>query len=153
MLMLIFNISLISNFKALDGWTSGRHQSIWNFIILTPQRKEYLYQLSDLSLDSHTANYLAKKIEDVIENVGPNRISAIVSDNAANIKKAREIITKKYPKIENIRCISHCINLIACDIVSHNFANQLLRKVNMLATFFRNSHMAGKWLFYFIFEF
>jgi hypothetical protein len=120
----------------LDGWTSGRHQSIWNFIILTPMRKEYLYQLSDLSLDSHTAKYLAEKIEEVIEKVGPNRISAIVSDNAANVKKAREIITEKYPRIENIRCISHCINLIACDIVSHTFADRLLRKVNTLAAFF-----------------
>jgi len=42
---------------------------------------------------------LAKKIEEVIENIGPNRISAIESDNAANIKKAREIITEKYPRI------------------------------------------------------
>jgi len=35
-------------------------------------RKEYLYQLSDLSLNSHTAKYLAEKIEEVIEKVGPN---------------------------------------------------------------------------------
>jgi len=126
----------------LDGWTSGRHQSIWNFIILTPMRKEYLYQLSDLSLNSHTAKYLAEKIEEVIVKVEPNRISAIVSDNAANVKKAREIITEKYPRIENIRCVSHCINLIACDVVSHTFADRLLRKVNTLAAFFQNLHMA-----------
>jgi replicative superfamily II helicase len=138
----IFFISFI--FKALDGWTSGRHQSIWNFILLTPSRKEYLYQLSDLSLDSHTAEYLAVQIEEVIKKVGPERISAIVSDNAANVRKARAIINEKYPNIENVRCISHCINLIACNIVSHNFADRLLRRVNILTAFFRNSHMAGK---------
>jgi hypothetical protein len=109
-------------------------------------RKEYLYQLSDLSLDSHTAEFLAEKIEEVIKKIGSNRISAIVSDNAANVKKAREIIHEKYPRIENIRCISHCINLIACDIVNHNFADQLLCKVNILAAFFRNSHIAGKFI-------
>jgi Protein of unknown function (DUF 659) len=76
--------------------------------------------------------------------VRPNRISAIISDNAANIKKTREIITEKYSRIENIRCISHCINLIACDIVKHTFASKLLRKINMLAAFFQNSHMADK---------
>lgn len=128
----------------MDGWTSGRHQSIWNFILLTPSRKEYLFQLSDLSLDSHTAEYLASKIEEVIEKIGSDRISAIVSDNAANIKKARAIINEKYPKIESVRCISHCINLIACDIVSHNSADRLLRRVNILTTFFHTSHMAGK---------
>ena len=95
-------------------------------------------------MDSHTAEYLASKIEEVIEKIGPDWISAIVSDNAANIKKARAIINEKYPKIESVRCISHCINLIACDIVSHNSADRLLRRVNILTTFFRTSHMAGK---------
>lgn len=132
----------------MDGWTSGRHQSIWNFIILTPSRKEYLYQLSDLSENSHTADFLVEKIEEIIIKVGSDQFSAIVSDNAANVKKAREIIHDKYPKIENIRCISHCINLIACDIVSHSFADRLLRRVNALATFFRNSHIAGKVTFF-----
>jgi hypothetical protein len=141
--LLIFNHFLN---EALDGWTFGHHQSIWNFILLTPTRKEYLYQLSDLSLNSHTAEYLASKIEEVIEKIGPNRISAIVSDNAANIKKARAIINEKYPKIESIRCISHCINLIACDIVCYKFADRLLRKVNILASFFRNCHMASEYL-------
>ncbi|GET54650.1 ribonuclease H-like domain-containing protein [Rhizophagus irregularis DAOM 181602=DAOM 197198] len=41
-----------------DGWTSGTHRSIWNFIVMTPSHKEYLYQLSDLSENSHTAEYL-----------------------------------------------------------------------------------------------
>ena len=112
--------------------------------MLTPSRKEYVYQLADLSLDSHTAEYLADKIEEVIRKVGPEHFSAIVSDNAANIRKAREIVNHKYPQIENIRCISHCINLIASDVVSHKFANRLLRRVNILAAFFRNTHMAGK---------
>ena len=72
----------------------------------------------------------------------PNWISAIVSDNAANVKKAREIITEKYSRIENIWCVSHCINLIACDIISHTFADWLLWKVNTLAAFFKNSYIA-----------
>ena len=88
--------------------------------------------------------FLVEKIEEIIHKVGSDQFSAIVSDNAANVKKAREIVHEKYPKIENICCISHCINLIAYDIVSHRFTDRLLRKVNTLATFFRNSHIAGK---------
>ena len=123
------------------------NQFIWNFIVLTPSRKEYLYRLSDLSENSHTADFLVGKIDKIIKEVGPDRFSAIVSDNAANVKKAREIINEKYPTIENIRCISHCINLIACDIANHSFADQLLRKVNAFATFYCNSYMAGKMIF------
>jgi hypothetical protein len=76
-----------------------------------------LYQLSDLSSRSHNGEFLAEKIEEVIEKIGSNHISAIVSDNGPNIKKARQIIHEKYPKIEDVRCISYCINLIVCDFI------------------------------------
>src|SRR6185369_17970692 len=74
---------------ALDGWTSGTHRSFWSFILLTPNRKEYLYRLSDLSNDSHTANYLTQKMDELITLIEPNKFAAIVSDNAANVKKAQ----------------------------------------------------------------
>lgn len=110
---------------------------------MTPSRKEYLYQLLDLSEVSHTAEYLAVVIEEIIESIGVNRISAIVSDNASNVQNTRAIIHEKYPNIENVRCIAHAVNLIACDIVKENFGDRLLRRVNNLATYFKNSHQAG----------
>jgi ribosomal protein L12E/L44/L45/RPP1/RPP2 len=69
---------------------------------MTLSRKEYLYQLRDLSGDSHTAEYLSTVIEDVIVNIEESRISAVVSDNAANVKNARKIIHEKYSSIENV---------------------------------------------------
>lgn len=87
---------------------------------MTPSWKEYLYQLSDLSGVSHTAEYLATVIEEVIESIGVNQISAIVSDNASNVWNACAIVQEKYPNIENVRCVAHAINLIACDIVKEN---------------------------------
>src|SRR5204863_1330336 len=48
---------------AFDGWMSHTHLSIWNFVITTPLRKEYLYQLSDLSEFLHTAEYLSNVID------------------------------------------------------------------------------------------
>ena len=79
----------------------------------------------------------------MIDGIGVNRISAIVSDNASNVRSARKIIQDKFPKIENVRCIAHAINLIACDIVKEKFGDRLLRCVNTLASFFKNSHQAG----------
>jgi hypothetical protein len=110
---------------------------------MTPSREEYLYKLADLSDNSHTASYVADVIGEIIENIGPSKISAIVSDNAANVRNARVILQEKYPNIENVRCIAHAVNLIACDIVKESFGDRLLRKVNILGSFFKNSHRAG----------
>ncbi|GET54676.1 ribonuclease H-like domain-containing protein [Rhizophagus irregularis DAOM 181602=DAOM 197198] len=93
----------------------------------TREIKEYLYQLSDLSKYSHTAKYLSSVIEKVIVDIGVNQISAVVSDNASNIRKACEIIQDKFPTIENVRRIAHYINLIACNIVKEEFGDHLLR--------------------------
>jgi hypothetical protein len=101
-------------------------------------------RLSDLSSDSHTGEFIADRIEEILNQVGSSRFSAIVSDNGSNVRKARDIIGKKYPTIENVRCISHCINLYSNDMVQHRFAERLLRRVNILASYFRNTAIAGK---------
>jgi hypothetical protein len=110
---------------------------------MMPSRKEYLYQLSDLSECSHIAEYLSSVIKKVIVDIGVDRISAVVFDNASNVRKARKIIQDKFPTIKNVRCITHCINLIACDIVKEKFGDRLLRRVNILFSFFKNSHQAN----------
>ena len=79
---------------------------------MTPKRKEYLYKLSDISDLLHTAECISSIIEKVIIDIGANQISAVVSDNASNVKKAQEIIQNKFPNIENVWCIAHCINLM-----------------------------------------
>src|SRR4051812_23367619 len=107
---------------------------------MTLTREEYLYKLIDLSENSHMANYVAQVVGKIIEKVGSNKILAIVSDNAANIRNAHKILQEKYPNIENVRCIVHAVNLIACDIVKESFSNRLLRKVNILGSFFKSSH-------------
>jgi hypothetical protein len=96
-----------------------------------------------LSESSHTSEYLSTVINKVIDDIGKDRICAVVSDNAANVQKARKIIHEKHPTIENVRCIAHAINLIACDIVKEKFGDHLLRHVNTLPTFFKNSHQAN----------
>jgi len=82
-------------------------------------------------------------INKVIDDVGEDRICAVVSDNAANVQKARRIIHNDHPTIENVRCIAHAVNLIACDIVKEKFGDRLLRRINTLSTFFKNSHQAN----------
>lgn len=46
-----------------------------------------------------------------------DKVGALVTDNAANVRLARDIITKEYPHILNLRCIAHFINLITKSIL------------------------------------
>ncbi len=102
-----------------------------------------MYRLSNLSENSHIGEYLVDQIKDVINLFGSSKFSAIVSNNTQNVKKAREIINNEYLSIQNVRCIAYYINLLACDIIKYNFTNNLLKRVNILITFFKNTAMLG----------
>ncbi|CAG8854860.1 44269_t:CDS:2, partial [Gigaspora margarita] len=131
---------------ALDGWTSPSGNSIYNFIILTPTHNKFLYSLKDFSMDSHTAEFLAEKIDTVLNEIGNDKFAAIVTDNASNVKLAWQIIHKKYPKILNLNCIAHCINLISKDILKHTFASRLIKECNEIIKFFKKSHQPSSYL-------
>jgi len=62
-----------------------------------------LWCLKDLSESSHTGTFLAKELEEIIEQIGAERFSAIVSDAGANIQNARKLIAEKYSNILNVR--------------------------------------------------
>jgi hypothetical protein len=51
-------------------------------------KKEYLYSLRDLSDISHTAKNLENEIEKVLSKIGPEKFSAVVTDNASAIANA-----------------------------------------------------------------
>ena len=55
---------------------------------MMPSRKEYLYQLRDLSENSHIAKYLSGVLKKIIDEIGTDHISAIVSDNISNVRKS-----------------------------------------------------------------
>jgi hypothetical protein len=60
---------------------------------------------------------LAAEIKTVINEIGVEKFKAIVSDNGANVRLAREIITKEYTSIINLRCMAHFVNLITKSII------------------------------------
>jgi Protein of unknown function (DUF 659) len=102
-----------------------------------------------LSSESHTGEFLAKTIEEILSKIGPARFSAIVSDSGANIRNARQIITDKHKNILNVRCMAHAINLMSKDICSTSFANRILTKCNTIVTYFKKSHQGGNLIFFF----
>ncbi|GBB85293.1 hypothetical protein RclHR1_11850008 [Rhizophagus clarus] len=91
-----------------------------------------VFNIKNLSEESHTGVFLAKEIEVIIKQIGLKKFSAVVSDAGANIQNARKIISEKYPNIFNVRCIAHSINLISKDICNIPFANKILTRCTAL---------------------
>jgi hypothetical protein len=138
---------LIRNYYYLigfDGWTSPLGQSLYAFVIITPDRKEIIYSIKDLSANSHTANFLADQLNEVITNVGAENFAAIVSDHASACAAAKRIISTCHKHILPIRCIAHHVNLVSTDICKTLFAKDVILKCQKIVRFFKQSHQAGE---------
>ncbi|CAG8800883.1 35300_t:CDS:1, partial [Gigaspora margarita] len=82
---------------------SPTHDSIYNFIITTSKRKEYLIKLKEYNTINHTGSFIASEIKKSIENIGVEKFAAIVTDSGANLRVAHRIIHDTYLSILNFR--------------------------------------------------
>lgn len=74
-----------------------------------------LVDLADISSMQNTGEYLAQQVSKSLENFGikQNSVNAFVTDEAANYKKAREILVMKSKKsFFHYRCMAHTFNLM-----------------------------------------
>ncbi|GES88177.1 hypothetical protein RCL_jg25589.t1 [Rhizophagus clarus] len=95
-----------------------------NIIIITPERNEYPYQLSDFSDDSYTGEFITDEIKLIWKQLGP-----------VNFQQLLATMVLMSDLHVNIRSIAHAINLVAQDIVKCDFADHL--QYVLYSTFFK----------------
>ncbi len=80
---------------ASDGWTNLRKEPIVNFIINTLQ--PIFWKAIEIKESAHTGQYIAQELDNIIEEVRSEKLAAIITDNASNMKSAHSILKNKYP--------------------------------------------------------
>jgi hypothetical protein len=93
-----------------DGWTDAQRKQLINFIVVSKSKPMFL-QAIDASGEEKTKEYIAKKLIQVVEEVGPKNMVQIITDNATNCKGASLIVQQKYDNIFWTPCIVHTLNL------------------------------------------
>lgn len=126
-----------------DGWTSVNNVSFYaltaHFIDQNTKLKCYLLECSEFE-DNHTAQNIAAWIETVLQKFEINyKITAIVTDNAANIKAAVNIL-----KIRQLSCFAHSLNLTVQNSIN-NSIQTTVNKIKLIVQFFKkSSHSLSK---------
>ena len=68
--------------------------------------------------NSHTSLYIADELKAVINDLGPQMVFALVTDNDENMKDAWSKVEESYPHITPIGCAAHALNLLLKDIMA-----------------------------------
>ncbi|PKU77311.1 hypothetical protein MA16_Dca016878 [Dendrobium catenatum] len=128
-----------------DGWTDSRSRTLINFLIYCPRGVAFLKSVdaSDITKDATT---LCSLFAEVVEWVGPESVVQIVTDNAANYKKAGQLLHERFNNIYWSPYAAHCMNLILKDIGSMPLIEDLAKKASKLTFFCYNHIFILAWL-------
>jgi hypothetical protein len=95
-----------------DGWSNMRKDHLVNYIAVIPNRRPLYYGYKDTKAVSQTSERIANNIFEVIEEIGNDKVVALVSDNASNMRGAWTIIESKYPHIFANGCAAHVLTYL-----------------------------------------
>lgn len=113
----------------LDGWTDVSKRSLYA-IVLASAKSHRLVDLLDMSADRHTSDNIRERVKeaakDIQLNLGSNVI-ACVTDSPNVMKKFRRDLSEEFPNIIPIACVLHNLNLVAKDIASDPFAQEVIK--------------------------
>lgn len=124
-----------------DGWTNIRHEGIINFILSSTVEGPYFYKFVEPKENSHTAEYIFDQISEIIEEVGEDKITSVITDNAKNMKRAWELLNEKYVKIQTYGCACHVLNLLLKDFEDFDSMKCHLAAVKSIVHFFKIKHI------------
>ncbi|KAK3193782.1 hypothetical protein Dsin_025092 [Dipteronia sinensis] len=98
-----------------DAWTDRKRRSIMNLCVNCKEGTTFLSS-KDSSAEAHTGENIFKYVLSAIEEVGPENVVQVVTDNASNNMAAAKMLKVKMPSIFWSSCATHTINLMLEDI-------------------------------------
>src|SRR3954465_8237660 len=104
--------------------------------------KLMFYKAIAFKEERHTAENIAIGLENTMIEAGINKFTAVITDNAPNMKAAWKILKQKYPKKIFLGCWAHGIHLWMKDIINIEWINNILGQAKKLAIYFRNHQVA-----------
>ncbi|KAA6425523.1 MAG: hypothetical protein FRX49_04420 [Trebouxia sp. A1-2] len=93
-----------------DRWTDAQSRPLMNLMLVTPRGTKFVRAL-DISGNEESAEYIADKMSEVIDEVGPEHITAVIMESASNNVSANEILEERYGCLFTLHCTAHALDL------------------------------------------
>jgi hypothetical protein len=74
--------------------------------------------------------------------IGPEKIVAVISDNANNILRGIKLVKQNFKHIDSYGCVAHWVNLVMNDIVKQPIVKQFIKKAKAIVKYFKKSAFA-----------
>eukprot|EP00253_Pinus_taeda_P018744 PITA_18744 len=132
-----FGVTIVS-----DGWKDTRRRPLINIIATSPKGAMFI-KVEDCSGEMKDAQFIANVIIKAIEQIGPNRVVQVITNNAPVCKAAGLVIKGRYDHIFWTPCIVHNLNLILKEIDNKvSWIKELTGEAREIVKFITNHHQS-----------
>ena len=121
---------------ATDGWEAPNGTHLRNYLIVQ-DGNAFLHSCTNSGSKKMDAKAIADEMLKVIEDIGPENVAAVTTDNASVETTSWDNVMEEHPHILCTGCAAHGGSLLFKDICKHKWAASLSTDVSFLATFLR----------------
>lgn len=113
----IFDISV-----EFDHWKDGSKTDFLGVVATNHRGDTYLVDMIDVSRKDKTSEVIVDEMSQILRSLPINTVNALISDSAANCKKARRLLVEidEFKSIIEHRCLAHLFNRVGSRITKDN---------------------------------
>ena len=125
-----------------DGWTDTRRRPLITIIATSPKGATFI-KVEDRSGEVKDAQFIANVLIKAIEQIGPNKVMQVITDNAPVCKVAGLIVESRFDNSFWTPCIVHNLNLILEEIDNKfPWIKELTGQAREIVKFITNHHQS-----------
>jgi hypothetical protein len=120
-----------------DGYTSVTNVGVTTLIACVPEPVFLTLETHDG--ESKDTSFYVRYLEEKINEIGHEKVCAIMSDNAPVLRSAKEEYVKKNKYVINLGCAAHWFNLFGKDVFKLPTIRTLIASVQNIVNVFKGS--------------
>ncbi|KAL5704073.1 hypothetical protein ACHQM5_022546 [Ranunculus cassubicifolius] len=124
----------------IDVWTDRKRRSIMNLCVNCKEGTMFL-ACKEASEDAHTGEYIFQYVDKCVEEVGPQNVVQVVTDNSPNNMAAKKMFLEKRPSKFWSSCGTHSVNLMVERVGNEPKFKGVIEKAKALTIYIYSHHM------------
>lgn len=115
------------------GWSNVKESRTIIYVVATPV--PLFYKCSKTKEQTYTSTLIAEELKDVINEVGPQKVFAVVTDDAPEMMAAWALVEEAFPHISAIGCIACSVQQLFDDVARQPSMKALCRRAEQVVRY------------------
>lgn len=125
-----------------SGWSKAKDTRTIIYIVTTPE--PLLYKCTKTKEQMHQSKFIAEQLKDIINEVGPQKVFTVVTDDAPEMTAAWGQVEEAFPHISAIGCTACGVQRLFDDVLAQPSVNALCTRAEQVVRYVTEQKMLAE---------